>query len=273
MAEKQNAITETLTVFRKKEYLEHFNANYRGQSDHAKELEEFLKDRETGRAKVSYIPWAVLIRMATQQDPDFELEKVRNKDGSFLFYNGTELLEDVEFATYFVKVRATFFGKTIVEEYPVQDFEFEPVSFTGRQRQSANGRIRTILMDSNVINKSLQRASAKVISILTGLGLRLYETGDLQFEEDTEPGVPTTPAKTKKATTTKAPALDPSLSITPEQLAKIEELAKDEKTKLRLDKALSSYKVQKYSEFTKAQATTIIKALGKPAPAEKKKED
>jgi len=38
-----------------------------------------------------------------------------------------------------------------------------------------------------MVNKSIQRAKVKVISIATGLGFSLYETGDLQFEDDGKP--------------------------------------------------------------------------------------
>ena len=35
-----------------------------------------------------------------------------------------------------------------------------------------------------MINKSIQRAKAKAISTITGLAFSLYESGDLQFEDD-----------------------------------------------------------------------------------------
>lgn len=254
--------------FNKEEYLKHFNANYKGVSEQAKELQQFLKDRETGRSKVPYIPWAVLIRMATQQDANFDLEKVRNIDGSFLFYNGITPKDSLDFACYFVKVKATFFGKTITEEYPVQDFDFEPVSFAGRDRTTANGRTKTIRMDSNIINKALQRGSAKVISLLTGLGLSLYETGDLQFEEDPEGNTtaPTPPKKDKikPDDAPSNPTVDPTVPIEEEQLKAIEELSKDTELKPRIDKALKGFKVDDLKNLTKIQAAQIITVLNKP---------
>lgn len=256
--------TNSTKVFDPIKYQKVFSENYRGVSEQGKELETFLKHRESGRSdKVSYIPWAVLIRMSTQQDPTSELEKVRAEDGTFLFYNGRKLADGKDDACYFVKVKATFLGKVITEEYPVQDFDFEPVSFTGRTRTLSSGKTREIKIDSNIINKALQRASAKVLSIITGLGLSLYETGDLQFEEESK--VPATANVDKKTGEIVVPAqVDASLMIDADQLKAIEELAKDEKVKARLDKALASYKAPSYKDFTKAQASTVIKALGKP---------
>ena len=48
-----------------------------------------------------------------------------------------------------------------------------------------------------MINKSLQRAKAKIASRGTGLALKLYETGDLQFEEDTDKPTPAKAEDTK----------------------------------------------------------------------------
>jgi hypothetical protein len=248
-----------------KEYQKVFSDNYRGTSEQGKELIEFLKKRETSRVSVSYIPWAVLIRMATQQDPSFEIEKVRTPEGSFLFYNGRTKEDGIDDACYFVKVRVKFMGKEIIEEYPLQDKLFEPVSFVGGSITLCSGKQKELRMDANIINKALQRASAKALSIMTGLGLSLYETGDLQFEEEAEsPGNAKVDKKTGEIKTA-APSVDPSLMIDDDQLKIIEILAKDEKTKARLDKALASYKAATYKDFTKAQATTVIKALSKPA--------
>ena len=140
-----------------------------------------------------------MIRMATQQDPDFILTKELSPDGSFVHYHGrkTEAGYPMDDAVYFVKVTSTFMGKTMSEEYPVQDFSFEPVSFKGRPHILSSGKTVQIAMDANIVNKALQRATAKVLSELTGLGLSLYETGDLQFEDDTEKSVTPTTKKSR----------------------------------------------------------------------------
>lgn len=265
-------LSETAKTYRKV-----FGDNYRGASPEGKELKDFLQKRDSGKIKVDYIPWAVLVRMAKMQDPDFELEKVRNTDGTFLFYNGREGMDD---ACYFVKVRATFLGKTMVEEYPVQDFNFEAVCFNGRTMTLASGRTKEIKMDANIINKALQRATAKVISEVTGLGLSLYENGDLQFEEDTPAVTVSTAApKTKaKANPPTEPVVETMKNndeaidseLDQEVIAQLEAFAKNPNTKARLEKAMTAYNVTNIRDFKKEQANRIIEVLKKSLGGESK---
>ena len=271
-----------------KTYRKVFGDNYRGASPEGRELKDFLQKRDSGKAKVDYIPWAVLVRMAKMQDPDFELEKVRNTDGTFLFYNGREGMDD---ACYFVKVKANFLGKTMVEEYPVQDFNFEAVSFNGRIMTLASGRTKEIKMDANIVNKALQRATAKVISAVTGLGLSLYENGDLQFEEDTpvtagvsasvstpapslKPRAKTPVAPTPVAEKAKVEDIDSDVAIdtelTPEVIKQLKEFAANPATKARFEKAMSAYGVTEIAKFKKEQADRIIEVLKKTLEGENK---
>jgi hypothetical protein len=53
-----------------------------------------------------------------------------------------------------------------VEDYPIQDKSYQAPKF----------------VDSNDVNKSVQRAKAKIASRGTGLALKLYEGNDLQFD-------------------------------------------------------------------------------------------
>jgi hypothetical protein len=285
-----------VTPSSKKTYIEMFNANYAGTSDEAKQLKTDMKTRDTGKKTVSYIPWAVMTRMATQQDPEMKLVKELAPDGTFVFYHGRKDKEGypLDDSAYFVKATATWFGKTISEEYPIQDFDFEPVSFTGRKRILASGKTVEIKMYANIINKALQRATAKVLSILTGIGLSLYESGDLQFEDDTEqkgkdeakkatdpkPVAKTEvktetnsantpqPSETKsKVVTTNADVVQKSeLGVemaTQEQIDMINEFAKDEKKAVRIQKALTAYKATSIDKLTHTHAKVIIDALNK----------
>lgn len=274
---EENNIAVGAATSSKKDYLKTFTENYRGASPEGKELVSFLQKRDSGKAKVDYIPWAVLVRMAKMQDVDFELEKVRNEDGTFLFYNGREGKDD---ACYFVKVRATFLGKTMVEEYPVQDFNFEAVCFNGRTMTLASGRTKEIKMDANIINKALQRATAKVISEVTGLGLSLYENGDLQFEEDTPAVTVTTAAPKTKAKAN--PPIEPAVEsvknddeaidseLDQEVIAQLEAFEKNPNTKARLEKAMTAYNVTNIRDFKKEQANRIIEVLKKSLGGESK---
>lgn len=182
-------------------WLEQFNENYYGRSPQAKELEQFMKSNYQGS---SYIPWATMERIVYQQDPeaDFRIRLFETYYGgqSVVLSNTTNIetrqitseksVETMaQSISHFVAVELTFLGKHFEEVYPVQDLKY--------------GAPKVI--DQNMINKSLQRAKAKIASRGTGLALRLYETGDLQFEEDdkptqaqaenTKPEVPTTGRK------------------------------------------------------------------------------
>lgn len=166
-----------------KTWLEQYVENYRGRSEEAKELENLVKKTYQG---AKYIPWATMERLTYMQDPDAVFEKVKNEDGSLVFsrydtvstyqHVGKTSGEKQEIQTtetksqnvaHFVRVRVTFLGKTIEEDYPIQDSKYAAVR----------------VFDANAINKSLQRALAKAASRATGLGISLYEFGDLQFED------------------------------------------------------------------------------------------
>lgn len=177
-------------------WIEQFKLNYEGKSNEAKELEEFMKTNYKGN---SYIPWAVIERMTYMQDPDADFEAIRNENGGFVHtdYERNEVYdskrsivdgvekkcEETEIrATFFshvVIVKATFLGKVMTIVYPIQDNAYNAPK----------------IYDSNMVNKALQRAKAKAASSITGIGYKLYEGMDLQFEDD---GKPTTPVTEEK---------------------------------------------------------------------------
>jgi hypothetical protein len=179
-------------MYDKDVYLKQFNANYYGETKQAKELEKYVKDGFQGGV---YIPWAVMQRLLKQQDPDFEFDIHENENGGTVFWDtganvtkepyysksasadGTMENVDVELTSiqwnnYFVKVSCTFFGKTETEYYPIQ----------GQVGKVFNGAPKII--DQNMVNKAIQRAKAKIGSMVSGLAYKLYEDGDLQFEPD-----------------------------------------------------------------------------------------
>ena len=58
----------------------------------------------------------------------------------------------------------------MLEYYPIQDNAYNAPK----------------VIDANMFNKAVQRAKAKLISRITGLGFSLYEKGDLQFDAPEE---------------------------------------------------------------------------------------
>jgi hypothetical protein len=150
-----------------KDWLTMFEANYNGETPQAKELEQYIKKNYNGS---TYIPWATMERMVYQQDPSAEFliqglesikETIRTNDG--------ERITEVDFFTHMVSISLSFLGKVFTEVYPVQDNKYNSPK----------------IIDANLVNKAVQRAKAKVASRATGLGLKLYEGHDLQFEDDT----------------------------------------------------------------------------------------
>lgn len=160
-----------------KTWLEQFKANYNGTSDESKELAKFIKSTYNG---ATYIPWATMERLTYMQDANAKFNTILNNDNSIVwtdsFLNsnksvakdGSVVETQALVVSHFVKVSCEFLGKLFVEEYPIQDQDYSAAK----------------IYNQNLVNKALKRAMAKVASRATGLGLKLYEDKDLQFDED-----------------------------------------------------------------------------------------
>lgn len=175
--------------------------NYQGKTTEAKEVEGFLKKNYKD---FKYVPWATMNRLMLMQDPNSNVEVELNEDGTPLFSGShsvktesgytekeTRIFKNtrIDGAVHFVRVSCLFLGKHFREVYPVQN--------------KAYGADK--LVDQNDVNKAIQRAKAKVISLATGIAFRLYEDGDLQFDDTVEKTAKPTPKKSK-ATITHTPA-------------------------------------------------------------------
>jgi len=174
---------------------EQFITNYEGKSEEAKKLQPFLKETYKGDV---YIPWAVMERLTYMQDPYADFEVVKNEENNIVhrdYYRvetyskaeDKEIHTKADVFTHFVIVRLTFLGKTFEETYPIQDNSYEAPK----------------VINQNMINKALQRAKAKIASRATGLGFKLYEGGDLQFNNSVKPTIKK--AEKPENTTTKNP--------------------------------------------------------------------
>lgn len=186
-------------------WLKQFKENYEGKSPEAKALEPFLRVNYKGNF---YIPWATMERLVYAQDPNANFDVVKYDDD---LYGGLgvvhtnkftletfnknvdkEITTKADFFAHFVIVRCTFLGKTIEEIYPIQDNVYEAPK----------------VIDANLVNNSIQRAKVKVAARVTGLGLKLYEGFDLQFDDiEDKTQAPeiekTTTNKVEKTTTNK----------------------------------------------------------------------
>lgn len=188
-----------------------FKANYEGTSEEAKSLQPFLK--ETFKGDV-YIPWAVMERLTRMCDEDAEFINVPNEFGGLVHSDTLEIhqknlqndkvVSETESVMYshFVRVKLVFMGKEFVEDYPIQDKDY------------SSARI----YDQNLVNKALQRAKAKVAARGTGLGLRLYEGFDLQFDEKADKKPTLEPVEAPKEV-----KIEEKPAKTEQKVAKVEE--------------------------------------------------
>lgn len=170
----------------RKSWKEVFVENYNGTSDIAKELEPFIKDNYKGN---TYVPWATMERVTYMCDEDATFENIKNEKGGLVhtdmiemhqqnIQNGEVVSETTsQMFSHMVKVKLTFMGKVFIEEYPIQEQDYSAAR----------------VFNQNLVNRALQRAKAKVASRATGIGFKLYEGKDLQFDEvpqETKPQLP-----------------------------------------------------------------------------------
>jgi hypothetical protein len=211
-------------------WLEQFTQNYQGKSEQGRELEQFLKKNYQGS---SYIPWATMERMVYQQDPEatFKLRTASSdfSDKNIVWTSTTDIktmqkTSDKEIETlaqsitHFIILELTFLGKTFEEIYPIQDNKYTAPK----------------VIDQNMVNKAIQRAKAKLASRATGLGLTLYETGDMQFDD--EPTVVPKPTATLVAKATPEPT--PTMSKTVKHSTELTAFVGDLKNNPQYDKGL-----------------------------------
>ena len=177
-------------------WLKQYLDNYNGKSTEAKAVLGDKKETFNGK---EYIPWATMERLTYMQDPNAVFTKIKNENGglvhtdSFINENYVEGKDGVVSKTsavvvsHFVRVSLVFLGKEFIEEYPIQDQDYSAAK----------------IYNQNLVNRALQRALAKVASRATGIGLKLYEAKDLQFEETIEDKKPEIKKETKKVETPK----------------------------------------------------------------------
>ena len=181
--------------------------NYKGQGDTV-ELEKHLKTLGYGsRMNVTYLPWAVVERIFRLQGGEVEWLPVLDgthvdHDSLIVGYdnveeNGLTVSKPIMVNSYFINVRAKWQGQEYTERYPLQDSNGRPLS---RWTQ-------------NDLNKAYQRGKVKAIAIVSGIGYKLFEDGDLQFEDDTPEPTPEKKPKAEPKKPTKKPDPDPEVKV------------------------------------------------------------
>ena len=175
----------------KKNWKDVFLENYNGKSEVAKEVEPFMKENYKGNA---YIPWATMERLTYMCDEDACFENIKNEKGGLVHTDVVEMHQQniqkgevvsdttSQMFSHMVKVRLVFMGKEFIEEYPIQDQDYSAAK----------------VFNQNLVNRALQRAKAKVASRATGIGFKLYEGKDLQFDEVKQESKPALPVENVK---------------------------------------------------------------------------
>jgi hypothetical protein len=225
------------------EWKELWLKNYKGQGDTA-ELEKSLKTLGYGaRTNISYLPWAVVERIFRLQDGEVHWLPASEKsnvdvDEVIIGSNvDTETGETTHrsIRSYFINIQAVWNGREYTERYPLQD---------------SNGRPLTN-WTQNELNKAFQRGKVKAIAIVSGIGYKLFEDGDLQFEEE-QPKAP------QKATQPKivAEPKDDFNRLEIEQTIKREFLNGDTKAQV-IKKFLVDNEVKKVNELNDLQVKEL----------------
>lgn len=200
----------------KKSWKEVFTENYNGTSPEAREVEPFLKDNYKGN---SYIPWATMERLTYMCDEDAVFENIKNEKGGLVHTDVVEMHQQniqkgevvsdttSQMFSHMVKVKLTFMGKVFIEEYPIQEQDYSAAR----------------VFNQNLVNRALQRAKAKVASRATGIGFKLYEGKDLQFDEVPQETKPQLPVENKPVEEKKAPKTTKNAQNSEKTVQKVEE--------------------------------------------------
>ena len=206
----------------KRAWIDVFTENYLGKSAVSQEIEDFMKDNYKGNA---YLPWATMERITYQLDPKARFTNICNRDGGLVHSdiiileqssktNEKEVVSSAPMMSHMVKVTLEFMGRVFIEDYPIQDTDYSAAK----------------IFNQNLVNRALQRAKARVAARATGVGLKLYEGQDLQFEPKGEPTTPViNPAPTKEAVSKVAEA-QKATKATPAKTTTVAETKKVELT-------------------------------------------
>lgn len=203
----------------RKSWKEIFTENYNGTSDVAKEIEPFIKENYKGN---TYIPWATMERATYMCDENAVFENIKNEKGGLVHTDMVvmhqqniqkgEVVSETEsqMFSHMVKVKLTFMEKEFIEEYPIQDQDYSAAR----------------VFNQNLVNRALQRAKAKVASRATGIGFKLYEGKDLQFDEvpqESKPQLPVENVQNEQSDVKKSQKPAKSNTKTEKTVKKVEE--------------------------------------------------
>lgn len=171
-----------------KEWKAQWEANYNAETDAGKECVLYQKETYKGDP---YLPWAFMEKAFYLQDPNASLTLLGIEYNTYEIHTKNDSAETIStIISPMVRLEGTFLGKTMWELYPVQDNDYTAPR----------------AINQNMINRAIQRAKTRLISKLTGIGWRIYEKGDLQFESaPAKPDKPVAKPKVEETPKTEVP--------------------------------------------------------------------
>jgi len=240
-------------------------SNYKGEGD-TEDLASFLKKLNYGnRNNISYLPWATVERIFRLQDGKIEI--LKSERGTIVEGDRVLSKEEVDengvfinhhTFSFFVNIKVEWQGQTYIEKYPLQDSSGRPL----------------LQWTQNDVNKAIQRGKVKAIAIVSGIGFKLFEDGDLQFEEETTPQLPSNPISKPKITNEPAkvvePKVQPKPEVKPEPTANRIDLENEIKKQFlsggkvlseTIRDFLTSKNAKKISDLTDEQVLELTKAI------------
>lgn len=162
-----------------------FLQNYYGETDVSKWAESFVNE---GVHDGEFIPWTVMTTALKLLDWKSKIEVLENDDGGYVFRDtvmtqtsqrevegvsansGTEIVRSTETDnttySFYVKIRITYLDDVTDHMYAIMDTAHRPVQY----------------INSQLVNKAIQRAKARSISLVTGIGLTLWTREAVQEE-------------------------------------------------------------------------------------------
>lgn len=183
---------EQAKQFLAKQLLEEWEAHYNNETEESQWATQFIKKTFSGRG--DYIAWSVMVAVLKKLDYFATVETMLNEEGGFVFtqkigkptknskvetnteidQNDGEVTKTTSFEQdiyteaqiHFVKVKIVYKGMVHIEEYPILDNNHQP----------------TDNLNSALVNKNIQRAKARGISTVTGVGFSLWTQEDTENE-------------------------------------------------------------------------------------------
>ena len=169
------------------------------------DVSKWTEKKKTGSTELTYLSWANMVRLMTNEDPDWEYKILEFNDAGELVEYGHPFRKTIG-GGYEVRTRITFKGKTKEMWLPILDNNNAPMRDEGYNIKYKNYTAYVAPVNSAALNTSQMRCLVKNAAMF-GLGLYIYAGEDLPsnnapvgvtLDADSETGEIKTNTQTKK---------------------------------------------------------------------------